>query len=84
MLGRSLDLTFATFLLALSFPILLLSSAWMRWSARGEKLVNQFGLPYHCHNNSFICITMDKDSNFDRAIADYEELIDATVSGTVQ
>jgi hypothetical protein len=84
MLGRSLDLTFATFLLALSFPILLLSSAWMRWSARGKKLVNQFGLPYHDQKNSFICSRMDEGPNFDRAIAEYEELIDATVSGAVQ
>jgi hypothetical protein len=81
MLGRSFDITFATLMLALSFPLFLASSLGIRLSSRGKKIASHIGLARHAQTNSTPC---DGDSSFDQAIAAYEELIDATVSGNAR
>lgn len=80
MFGRNFDLTFATFLLTLSFPILLINA----FCVRGKELTDQTGLARRDPKNTVSNKDFDRNSSFDHAIAAYEELIDATVSGKAQ
>lgn len=84
MLGRGFDLTFATLMLALSFPLFLASSLGMRLSSHGKKIAGHINLARHAQTNSTSNNRSGKDSSFDQAIAAYEELIDATVSRNIR
>lgn len=80
MFGRNIDLTFATFLLTLSLPLLLIHAlrvpgkSWPHGAAPSRRALTNV-----ISNKNF-----ENHSDMDQAIAAYEELIDAAVSGKAQ
>lgn len=79
-MGRNFDLTLATLLLALAFPLLLINAA----CPRGKNPVDRARQMRRSQKSSLPSKHSGKNQHFTHAIEAYEALIDATVSGKAQ